>query len=115
MLTILYTAMLFIPSTTFASDMYPTELTSTAHEASDFALRNNLTYKKLSFSVREDDPRQAAELITEHAQEPLSITRYGYDLIRTGDAVTDSEFRVRGGLSKFSKKASAGVELILSW
>lgn len=115
MLTILCAILAFLPVSALASDVYPLELTSTAQEARSFAVRNNLKYKKLSLSLRDDDPRRDAELITEEAQSPLHITRYGYDLVRTGDAVKDSEFKVRGGISKFSKKAGAGIELILSW
>jgi len=66
-------------------------------------------------SISENSPSHSASEIGVMQPSP-SITTFGVNLVKTsfsGNSIND--LVVRGGISELSKKASAGVEVMLSW
>lgn len=63
------------------------------------------------------DPRAASFIndLKKRTGKGQSITKYGVPLYRTTGGESMSSFQIRGGISKLSTKAYAGVEVVLTW
>lgn len=44
-----------------------------------------------------------------------TLTKYGYNIYEDINTLTNTGIRIRGGLSKVSKTATTGIELVINW
>lgn len=77
--------------------------------------QHELQYDRLSPPDSEESEQDSQRTKSLYDNEN-EITRYGVNFFK-GQPIdeTPTQMRVRGGFSKFSSKARAGIELIISW
>jgi len=101
---------------TFCNTAYAQQYNKNLFERDLPAQLNNLVLRGPAVDGPITELPDGTKTASSYAQQPVSFTKYGYDFY-SSQANNNSLQRVRfrGGVSKISTKASAGVELILSW
>jgi hypothetical protein len=63
-----------------------------------------------------ENPTLLQDLRNKYFLNTANIAKYGFDVISVSDSyVSVDSIRLRTGLNNFSKNASAGIQLIVSW
>ena len=70
---------------------------------------------KRSDQERNYDIQRLGFLTDSEHSEDVSIAKYGYDFASFNDEEAKTQVRVRGGISKASSSAHAGVQLTVNW
>lgn len=73
---------------------------------------NQLNY---SDQERNYDIQRVGFLTYSEHSEDVSIAKYGYDFASFKDGEDKTQVRVRGGISKASSSAHAGIQLTVDW
>ncbi|MDC0357958.1 hypothetical protein OAO01_04010 [Oligoflexia bacterium] len=90
--------------------------TSLGYKVQKYITTRNLIDTKSDKGYYKDKILIQANPVSSYVAETRNLVKYGYDFyLNETKSDNGTNLRLRGGVSKASKKAAAGVQLIVSW